>query len=211
MLKKSLLFTFVAVFISMALVAQSPQSPKKDKELRKLVKFMTGSFHSGEQAAQDSSFFKVHLTMTPIWQDRNIGYWLYVEQAMSTALNKPYRQRVYHVYRDDKGRLVSAVYTLPSNPLRFAGAFKQAKPLDQLTPDSLSARTGCEIILQKEGKVFKGSTGEQSCPSDLRGAAFATSTVEISQKTLLSWDRGFDANGKQVWGAVKGGYIFKKQ
>jgi hypothetical protein len=27
---------------------------------------------------------------------------------------------------------------------------------------------------------------------------------------ILSWDRGFDANGNQVWGAEKGGYIFKK-
>jgi CpeT protein len=27
---------------------------------------------------------------------------------------------------------------------------------------------------------------------------------------LLSWDRGWDVNGKQVWGAEKGGYIFVK-
>jgi hypothetical protein len=25
---------------------------------------------------------------------------------------------------------------------------------------------------------------------------------------IVSWDRGFDASGAQVWGAEKGGYIF---
>jgi hypothetical protein len=28
---------------------------------------------------------------------------------------------------------------------------------------------------------------------------------------LLTWDQGFDKDGKQVWGAVKGGYEFKRQ
>jgi hypothetical protein len=27
---------------------------------------------------------------------------------------------------------------------------------------------------------------------------------------MTSWDRGYDAQGSQVWGAVEGGYIFDK-
>jgi hypothetical protein len=44
----------------------------------------------------------------------------------------------------------------------------------------------------------------------LRGASYATSEVVITDEQLLSWDRGWDANGKQVWGAETGGYIFVK-
>ncbi|MFM7544645.1 MAG: CpcT/CpeT family chromophore lyase [Ignavibacteria bacterium] len=28
---------------------------------------------------------------------------------------------------------------------------------------------------------------------------------------LESWDQGFDKNGVQVWGAIKGGYIFVRE
>jgi hypothetical protein len=28
---------------------------------------------------------------------------------------------------------------------------------------------------------------------------------------MLSWDRGYNADGKQVWGAEKGGYRFVKK
>jgi CpeT protein len=188
---------------------QKDKEEKKDKELAKLFKFMTGSFHSGEQAKADSAnFFEVHLNMKPIWADRKVGYWLYVEQAMSTSLDKPYRQRVYHLIR--KGdKIVSEVYNLNA-PLRFAGAYKLAKPLANLSVDSLIKKEGCEIILEKVGKNFIGKTVEGACSSDLRGAKYATSEVNISKKQLYSWDKGFDASKNQVWGAKKSGYIFKK-
>jgi hypothetical protein len=27
---------------------------------------------------------------------------------------------------------------------------------------------------------------------------------------MISWDRGFDADGNQVWGAEGGGYVFHR-
>jgi hypothetical protein len=44
----------------------------------------------------------------------------------------------------------------------------------------------------------------------LRGASFANSIVTVTQNEILSWDQGFDKEGKQVWGATKGGYRFIK-
>jgi len=67
------------------------------------------------------------------------------------------------------------------------------------------------VILRKTADgVFEGSTVGKGCASELRGASYATSEVRITPEQLLSWDRGFDAQGKQVWGATKGGYVFKK-
>ena len=40
--------------------------------------------------------------------------------------------------------------------------------------------------------------------STLRGASSATSEVEVHPDRVVSWDRGFDAERKHVWGAEKG-------
>ncbi|MBK8230937.1 MAG: hypothetical protein IT349_04755 [Candidatus Eisenbacteria bacterium] len=55
---------------------------------------------------------------------------------------------------------------------------------------------------------YAGSTIGLDCESDLRGAAYATSEVSITKGGIVSWDRGFDASGVQVWGAERGGYRF---
>lgn len=189
------------------------QGIKPDKAAETVVKMLAGTYHNKTQAAADSDFFEIHLKMKPIWKDRKIGNWLYVEQAVAKAQDKPYRQRVYHVYSRPNGEVVSEIFSL-SNPLRFAGAWKLDKPLDQLTPDSLLSRAGCEVILTKQSingsNGYKGQTGQNTCPSDLRGASWATSEVTMTDKQLISWDRGYDKLGKQVWGATKGGYIFDK-
>ena len=39
-------------------------------------------------------------------------------------------------------------------------------------------------------------------------AAYATSEVVIIPGRIESWDRGFDADGNQVWGAASGPYVF---
>ena len=48
------------------------------------------------------------------------------------------------------------------------------------------------------------------CPSDRKGAAYATSEVTITENELISWDRGYNDKDEQVWGAEKGGYHFLK-
>lgn len=204
----SLLSFLIAAFVSSVHAAQPPGT--EQDELRRVAEFLSGSFSSKEQSEKDSAFFEVHLTMTPIWQERTGEHWLYVEQAMATALDKPYRQRIYRVVWKENTP-VSLVYTLPDNPLKYAGAAKNPSLLAGLKPENLTERDGCAIVLKKlpDGS-YQGSTQGTGCKSDLRGASYATSEVFLTQSTLTSWDRGFNAEGKQVWGAVKGAYIFKK-
>lgn len=173
---------------------------------------MAGAFDSKAQAMQDSAnYYEIHLHMKPIWENRKDGFWLYVEQAMVSALEKPYRQRIYHVFLSGDSAIISEVYEL-QKPLRFAGAWRDENMLSSLTTDSLISRTGCAIILKKNPDgSFSGKTGDRSCPSSLRGASYASSEVILTEKQMISWDRGFDASGKQVWGAEKGGYIFVKR
>lgn len=57
---------------------------------------------------------------------------------------------------------------------------------------------------------FVGRTEGNGCASELRGAAYATSEITLTASEMVSWDRGFNSAGKQVWGAPTGGYRFKR-
>jgi CpeT protein len=182
-----------------------------DSDVKAVVELLTGSFSSAKQAKADTAYFDVRLHMSPIFTDKAGEHWLYVEQAMATALDKPYRQRVYKVELRE-GSIISRVFTLPGDAHKFAGGFKDPKKFADLKADQLVERAGCAIVLAKQSDgTFKGSTLGKGCASDLRGAKYATSEVTLSPKLLTSWDRGYDADGKQVWGAVSGPYQFDKE
>ncbi len=199
---KLILFSLAVVL----LVACSRES----NDMEMLAEYMTGSFSSAAQAKSDTNFFDIRLEMTHIWKDRPDGYWLYVEQAAASSLDKPYRQRVYQLTQVSDSLMQSTVYTF-DDPLKYAGAWKDESKLSGLKPDMLKERTGCAILLKSYAPgVFVGSTESLSCDSDLRGAAYATSIVLINKDQIYSWDRGFDISGNQVWGAQTGGYVFKK-
>lgn len=177
-----------------------------------LAQWMAGTYTSEAQASNDpENFFNVRLIMVPIWTERSDGRWLYVEQAMASSLEKPYRQRVYRVTAKGDG-FESAVYTLPGDARDFAGAWQDASRFDALSPQMLGAREGCEIVMawDEGAQMFRGSTLGQRCASELKGSKYATSEVSVTATSLTSWDRGFDAEGNQVWGATKGGYEFVK-
>jgi len=182
---------------------------KEHKELSAVVEMMTGTFSSAEQAQQDSLFYDISLTMVPIWEEDKTAKWLYVEQAVTRNIKKPYRQRVYRVTMNSNKMIESRVYTLP-NPKKYIHGWEQPTIFNQITSDSLMIREGCAVYLNKEGNCFSGSTKDKDCKSSLRGASYATSIVSICKDAIISWDQGWNSNDEQVWGAETKGYIFKK-
>jgi hypothetical protein len=199
----------IALGAMIVLILTATQSTARD--LATLVDWMTGSFTSEAQAAADSNYYDIRLEMARVWPERDDGYWLYVEQATAARLDRPYRQRVYHVTQAEDGSFRSEVFSIP-DALRFAGGWKNAEPLPGLTPDSLEVREGCAVILVwREDEGFVGGTVGKGCQSDLRGAAYAASEVVVKSDRLVSWDRGLDESGRQVWGARDGGYVFAKK
>ena len=209
--------TITALFVAIVLVGtgcgtahrRSAGPPAAD--LDQLAAWMSGSFSSQDQAGADPDYRDIRLHMAPIWKDRADGHWLYVEQAVASSADTPYRQRIYRVTARPDGSFESAVFKLPGDPLKYAGAWNNPSMFAELKPSDLEPRTGCSIVLVKKDGAFEGSTAGKECPSDLRGAAYATSQVRIEASRMVSWDRGFDEKGEQVWGATKAGYEFKKR
>ena len=104
----------------------------------------------------------------------------------------------------------SAIYTITNDSL-WIGKWKSSKDFDSLKLEDITEREGCEVLLKRLDKNhFKGETGINTCKSSLRGASYATSEVEIKGNKIISWDRGFNSENTQVWGATEAGYIFEK-
>lgn len=200
------------VMASFGCVKEREHSTEVSKmpDLAKLIAWMSGSFSSQTQASQDTSYYDIRLHIQPIWQTRPGGHWLYVEQAVATETDKPYRQKLYHVTQLDTAIFRSEIYELP-RPESFVGAWQDPSSLDVLTFDSLTEQTGCAIIFKKSGDTaFVGSTVGRDCRSTLNGASYAIAGVVITAENVFTWDRGFDAEDKQVWGAERTGYMFRR-
>ncbi len=183
-----------------------------NQDVHAVASMLAGVFDSRAQAASDpTNFFEIRLVTIPIWGHREDGRWLYVEQAAFSALDRPYRQRVYRIYQDAKGQLWSDVFELP-DPAAAVACWLDEVPLDNISPDDLALREGCSILLERDPDGgFTGSTIGQGCSSSLRGASHATSRVTLNDRLLMSWDQGWNTRGEQVWGATAGGYHFVRQ
>lgn len=201
---------FTLIILSLFTLSACQFNGAKEREAL-LMKTMTGSFDSEAQSLTDSTYFNISLHMYPIWQESGEN-WLYVEQALASTQDRPYRQRVYKVEAMEKGLIRSSVYTLKDQE-QFIGQWKNPAFFDQFNPESvLTERTGCAVILGlTESGIFEGSTEGKGCESTINGASYASSSVKVFDNRIESWDQGWDVHGNQVWGATKGGYVFDKK
>ena len=199
-MRKGHLLLFCSLTVFILGTALQPLENNSNRELKTLVKWMTGDFSSLAQSQRDSDYYDIRLHIKPIWTSNKGEHWLYVEQAMASAQDKPYRQRIYKVERNGSKGYKSIVYTLPITE-KWIGAYKNIAVFNDLKPSELSIREGCTVFLErKPDGSFAGSTNEADCESNLRGAKYATSKVTITKSLLKSWDQGFDEKHEQVWG-----------
>jgi CpeT protein len=207
-----LLLSFLSVIISCDTAQSSHKNSPKEKtskELAELVSIMQGNYTSEKQSKIDKSYYNITLTMCPIWKDR--GHYIYVEQALSKKLDKPYRMRVYRLFQQSETEFVCEIYTLKREK-DWIGKWRTPADLERLTKRGIEIKEGCEINFTRAGlNKFMGQTEEQTCPSELKGASYATTKVNVYQNKIVSWDQGFNSGKRQVWGPEKGGYVFDKK
>lgn len=204
-------FSLILLLLLVAGGVYAQQQKHTQRELTEVKDLMTGFFSTKNQWQEDTAYFYITLCMQPLWPESAPGYWLYVEQAAFAAPDRPYRQRVYHLFlhpNDDV--IVSKVYEMV-DPAYFVGACHDRGLLDLLTPEMLMERPGCELLLTRTAdKVFAGATLPGACLSGWRGAAWVSSDVTITPDGLITWDRGWNEQGVQVWGPEDGGYRFDR-
>ncbi|MCD4654052.1 chromophore lyase CpcT/CpeT [bacterium] len=202
------LCALVIIALSLSACATTPYIFKPSEDLADLADYMIGFFSSLEQSTEDPEYFDIHLHIIRIWPEQKNGYWLYVEKAV--AGRKPFQQQIYHLTEPTIGRFECKVMEL-KNPDTYIGAWNDQKPFGNISPKKLKNRPGCTIFLTRETDgIFKGGTHDTNCKSTKHGATYATSQLKVSTDILECWDRGYNAKGKQVSGAIKSAYIFNK-
>ena len=176
------------------------------------AEFLDGRFSSEAQSNTEDAYFHVLLRHGRIWPAREDGEWVYVEQAMASSPAQPYRQRIYQFVPRGHTAWISRIYTLPS-PEDAVGAWHDPDKLAGVVPEELSLRSGCDVLVEwnERDRAWVGGTRGKGCESNLRGASYATSEVRIAENVIESWDRGYSKYDAQVWGAVDGPYVFRRE
>jgi len=179
--------------------------------LEALKSLMIGNFNSGAQAEVDTNYYPISLNMCFIAGEEGKWFDLYVEQALTTKPENPYRQRIYHVAPLDSITFVSEIFALDFDSL-FVGGCQSVSLKQQISAASKYKKEGCDVILTWfEDGHFEGGTSGESCRNSFGEASYATSVVHIDSAGVRSWDQGFDADGLKVWGPSGKGYDFLRE
>ncbi len=185
-------------------------TPATEPTEQRLFRWLVGRYDSKNQAAADRAYYEIALTMCEVEAPEYGARTLYVEQARVGSA--PYRQRLYVVegVAEKPLEAISRVFefTNPRAMVGFCKGTSKALPAGVVAEE----KQGCHVRLtwNEAALSFEGGTEGTGCPSSLNGATYATSEVTLGESTLVSWDRGYDAGGSQVWGATKGGYVFDR-
>ena len=180
-----------------------------DPELNDLVSLMVGEFSNEEQTQNDSSYPFLRLVNIKIWKDRP-GHWVYSELFDAKDENRVYGQRILHYERVDSLRFQSTSYKI-LNAKDYNSSWKHAKLLNTLTLDSLEVREGCQVYFVKNtSTIYSGKTNKKTCSSSIKHVDYITSDFVVSRDKISIWNRGYNKEGKQVWGKIKGPFKYKR-
>ena len=159
----------------------------------------------------DSNYVEVQVVVCPIWNNMfGNNKWLYVEQAVSSKPEAPYRQRIYELKFNGNNQYTIFNYKLP-RVSGYSNACENLQVFDNLKPEDLFLIDGCNVELVKnKSSEYVGGTIDKQCKSDLIGTDYVVVQTVISATRFYSWDRGFKINEVQVWGPKDKGYTFLK-
>jgi len=180
-------------------------------DLAVLAPLLLGKMNSNEQAAGDNAYAEVYTAHVRLHEgDADWGHvWVYGESAYGATPDKPYRQTVFQLVPQEDGTIHGFQYRLRT-PVTYAASALQGTP-PAITLDDLVPLPGCTMIWQRTGMTsFAGAMRPGECRNKYRGAAYLASQSQVTATTLLTWDQGMSADGKQVWGPTKGGYVFRR-
>lgn len=177
--------------------------------------WLSGAFDSSAQAAADLQYFAIQLVACPVDATEIGEQVLYVEQAVMDSPDQPYRQRLYLIEGDAVEPLVatSEVFLLdaPEEVVGICDLDPDERPAFSDADAALKESCGVRTTWEEDEAMFVGGTVGEGCESTRDGASYATAEVEVSADLMTSWDRGFDADGDQVWGATAGPYEFLRR
>ena len=135
---------------------------------------------------------------------------LYQEQALSTELTKPYRQRFLQLSASSMSQSVQSRSFKPVNPAAWVNFCSQPATTRIVKSPDIGTVV-CNVFLRRSGDDYVGNTPVDGCSANVRGAVRIKNHIVLRPIGMDTWDRGFDAAGKQVWGAKAESYQFRRR
>ena len=177
-----------------------------DQDIARVADLLTGTWETTqavqETGADAGGSVKLVMQVAPVPVDGTTM--LYSEVARADQTMTPYRQTLYSLYRY-KGNIRLRTYEIKWTDQAkgmLVGIWASPSYFPAFTKDDLIATLDVELSPSTAG--FSGST-PYPYPTGVGGAVEMTSKVDLSANRLVTADRGFDADGKVVWGAEQGG------
>ncbi|MDY6939638.1 MAG: chromophore lyase CpcT/CpeT [Cyanobacteriota bacterium] len=181
-------------------------------DISTLVRWMAADFSNQEQAFENPPLFaQIRVCMRPLPYELLSGYSVYLEQAYAISLNQPYRTRVLKFAVVDD-RIQVENYAIRDKE-EFFGASRDRERLAKLSGDRLEKLSGCNFIVEWTGQSFKAVVEPgKACMVERNGKnTYLDSTFEVSEKGLMSLDRGRDPQtDEHVWGSIAGPFEFAR-
>lgn len=193
------------MFVLSSIAIAAAALPARDE----VARLLTGEMTTAAQAARDREYYPIHFSSCSVTVagDSSDSVFLYVEQAVEMARERPYRQRIYEIRALASGEVESVIHRLENEGL-FVGFCARA---ERTLPAAAVLPAECSVTLRRVGEFrYLGQTPEGGCASTFQGAVKTTSEVELFSEGVNSWDRGWDAEGRQVWGPAGGAYEFRR-
>ncbi len=181
------------------------------QQVKEVVTHLVGAMDTSTQAKTTPGAPNVRITTCKIQvtaEQNPYAVFLYQEQALTKQLTKPYRQRFLRIAPTKDNLKVESAAFKPSSPKTWIGLCDKPEAQRVLQRREFG-ESNCSVFLQPAGKNYRGETAPGGCPSNFRGATRITNTIILHQTGMDTRDRGFDATGKQVWGAKEQPYQFR--
>ena len=205
-------------------------------EAWQFAQWMAGEFSNRRQSdLNPATFAHIHIYFRPLPQSFFNGIGFYSEQAYDYDLWSPYRQGAHRLVMQEDGSVYVENYGF-KDAMLFAGASREDSILASLSHDALIPRDRCDMIFVRASEQPEFSRLAEGDAVDLPGQdgaslryvggvepgngciiprdghqTYLVSEVDLTEKTWVSRDRGFDVDSHDhIWGSAAGPLRFDK-
>ncbi|RMF22631.1 MAG: chorismate mutase [Cyanobacteria bacterium J083] len=201
------------IFFSHLLTHQTIAEMSVAAHIQAVVNHLVGKMDTSRQAIANPQRANVQMTTCRVNvkdkdKQNSLTQYLYQEQAIVGKLNQPYRQRFLAITPGKNPSEIISFSYKPNNPAQWINFCQVPLPQRNLTTDLLGESV-CRVILKPLINVYIGVTPPEGCPTTARGAVKITNRILLHAQGMDTWDRGFDKEGKLVFGAKDEAYQFR--
>ncbi|PSB23843.1 chromophore lyase CpcT/CpeT [Stenomitos frigidus] len=187
-----------------------------EQQVEAVATRLEGVMDTAAQASVNPKVSNVRMTScrVPLAEDENAlqskMIMLYQEQALADELTKPYRQRFLQLSASPMSQSVRSRAFKPAHPAAWVN-FCNKLPADRTVKPEDMGTVVCNVFLRHSGDDYVGNTPADGCAANVRGTVRIKNHIVLRQSGMDTWDRGFDAAGRQVWGAKAESYQFRRR